>query len=243
MAKKRKPMSDQLDILAFGAHPDDVEIGMAGTLAKYKEQGYKTGICNLTYAERSSNGTVEIRQKEANDAAKILELDARIQLSLPDRGLYLREEYILEIVSVIRKYKPRVVFVPFYEDRHPDHGNCAKLVEEAVFSSGIKRVADSKGQSAHKTENLYFYQINGLHKPEFYIDISSQIEKKTKALEAYTSQFEKNPEGVDTPLTNGYVEAVISRERAYGKQIGSMYAEGFFAKGPIVLNYDLLGGI
>lgn len=236
-------MTDQLDILAFGAHPDDVEIGMAGTLAKYKEQGYKTGICNLTYAERSSNGTVEIRQKEASNAGEVLELDALIQLSLPDRGLLMKEEYILEIVSVIRKYKPRLVFAPYYEDRHPDHGNCAHLVEEAVFSSGIKRVEDSEGQNSHKPENLYFYQINGLNKPEFYIDITNQIDKKAKALEAYTSQFEKNPGGVETPLTNGYVEAVISRERAYGKQIGSMYAEGFFAKGPLVLNYDLLGGI
>lgn len=236
-------MTDQLDILAFGAHPDDVEIGMAGTLAKYKEQGYKTGICDLTYAERSSNGNVEIRQKEAIEAARVLELDARIQLSLPDRGLFMKEAYILEIVSVIRKYKPRLVFAPYCEDRHPDHGNCARLVEEAVFSSGIKRVEDAKSQGAHKLENLYFYQINGLHKPDFLIEISSQIEKKTKALEAYTSQFERDPSGVDTPLTNGYVEAVISRERAYGKQIGSMYAEGFFAKGPIVLNHDLLGGI
>ncbi len=236
-------MTDQLDILAFGAHPDDVEIGMAGTLAKYKEQGYKTGICDLTYAERSSNGNVEIRQKEASEAARVLELDARIQLSLPDRGLFMKEAYILEIVSVIRKYKPRLVFAPYCEDRHPDHGNCARLVEEAVFSSGIKRVEDAKSQGAHKPGNLYFYQINGLHKPDFLIEISSQIEKKAKALEAYTSQFERDPSGVDTPLTNGYVEAVISRERAYGKQIGSMYAEGFFAKGPIVLNHDLLGGI
>ena len=236
-------MTDQLDILAFGAHSDDVEIGMAGTLAKYKEQGYKTGICDLTYAERSSNGNVEIRQKEASEAARVLELDARIQLSLPDRGLFMKEAYILEIVSVIRKYKPRLVFAPYCEDRHPDHGNCARLVEEAVFSSGIKRVEDAKSQGAHKPENLYFYQINGLHKPDFLIEISGQIKKKTKALEAYTSQFERDPSGVDTPLTNGYVEAVISRERAYGKQIGSMYAEGFFAKGPIVLNHDLLGGI
>ncbi|KMJ59733.1 deacetylase [Bacillus sp. LL01] len=236
-------MTDQLDILAFGAHPDDVEIGMAGTLAKYKEQGYKTGICDLTFAERSSNGSVEIRQQEANEACKVLGLDARIQLSLPDRGLFMKEEYILELVSVIRKYKPRLVFAPYHEDRHPDHGNCAKLVEEAVFSSGIKRVEDSQKQNAHKPENIYFYQINGMNKPDFYIDVTNQIDKKTRALEVYTSQFEKNQDGVDTPLTNGYVEAVISRERAYGKQIGSVYAEGFFAKGPLVLNYDLLGGI
>lgn len=236
-------MTEPLDILAFGAHPDDVEIGMAGTLAKLKEQGLRTGICNLTYAEKSSNGTVEIRQSEASEAAGILELDELIQLSLPDRGLFLKDEYITEIISIIRTYRPRLVFAPYYEDRHPDHGNCAKLVEEAMFSSGVRMVEDRKKQNPHKPESLYFYQINGMNKPEFYIDISDQIDKKAKALSAYTSQFEKGKDGVDTPLTNGYVDAVISRERAYGKQIGSKYAEGFFAKGPLVLNYDLLGGI
>ncbi|WP_152444763.1 bacillithiol biosynthesis deacetylase BshB1 [Bacillus sp. THAF10] len=232
-----------LDILAFGAHPDDVEIGMAGTLAKYKEQGYTTAICNLTMAEKSSNGTVETRQQEAEVAAKILELDDRIQLALPDRGLFLQDDFIKEIISVIRKYKPRIVFAPYHVDRHPDHGNCAKLVEEAVFSAGIKKMKDDDNLPAHKVEKVFFYQINAMHHPQFYIDITNQIHKKIKALSSYKSQFEKSPDGEDTPLTDGYVEAVVSRERAYGKQIGSSYAEGFFSKGPIILNKDILGGI
>ncbi|WP_078380209.1 bacillithiol biosynthesis deacetylase BshB1 [Sutcliffiella halmapala] len=236
-------MTETLDILAFGAHPDDVEIGMAGTLAKYKEQGYKIGICDLTYAEMSSNGTVDIRQEEAKKASEILQLDVRVQLSLPDRGLYKTEEHIGEIVSVIRKYRPKIVFAPYFEDRHPDHGNCAQLVDEAVFSAGIKRVKVSSGAESHKVKNLYYYMINGMLQAQFYIDITSQIEKKQQALLAYNSQFEKSSDSVDTPLTNGYVEGVISRERAYGKQIGTMYAEGFFAKAPLEVNYDLLGGI
>ncbi|WP_223702019.1 bacillithiol biosynthesis deacetylase BshB1 [Sutcliffiella deserti] len=236
-------MSQNLDILAFGAHPDDVEIGMAGTLAKYKEQGYKIGICDLTYAELSSNGTKTIRQEEAKAASKVLDLDSRIQLSLPDRGLYNKEDYILEIVSVIRRYKPKLVFAPYSQDRHPDHGNCALLVEEAVFSSGIRKYQDPAELGAHKVHNLYFYMINGMHQAQFYIDISSQIEKKKQALLSYASQFEKKEDSIDTPLTNGYIEGVISRERAYGRQIGTQYAEGFFAKAPLVINYDLLGGI
>ncbi|CAG9622630.1 bacillithiol biosynthesis deacetylase BshB1 [Sutcliffiella rhizosphaerae] len=236
-------MSDQIDILAFGAHPDDVEIGMAGTLEKYRQKGYSTAICDLTLAERSSNGTVNIRQKEAALASSILGLTKRIQLTLPDRGLFLDDNFLKEIMTVIRKHQPKVVFAPYFDDRHPDHGNCARLVEEAVFSAGIKRMEDNENQPAHKVTNLYFYQINSLSKPDFYIDISNEIEVKAKALNTYTSQFEKTPDGVETPLTNGYVEAVISRERAYGKQIGSMYAEGFFAKGPLVLHYDLIGGI
>lgn len=242
MENKQK-MNESIDILAFGAHPDDVEIGMAGTLAKYKAEGFKTAICDLTYAELSSNGTVSIRQEEAQKASKVLELDERIQLSLPDRGLFLKEEYILELVSIIRLLKPRVVFAPYHQDRHPDHGNCGKLIEEAVFSAAIKKVMDAQHLEPHRVKNLFYYQINGLEPAQFYIDISAHIETKRKALQAYTSQFEKGVDGTDTPLTNGYVEAVICRERAYGKQVGTLYAEGFFAKGPLLLNYDLLGGI
>ncbi|MBM7619524.1 bacillithiol biosynthesis deacetylase BshB1 [Bacillus tianshenii] len=237
-------MTAPLDILAFGAHPDDVEIGMAGTLAKYKEKGLRVGICDLTMAELSSNGTVAIRQKEAKHAGEILGLDARIQLNLPDRGLTLSDEHIKEVVSVIRKYKPKVIFAPYWEDRHPDHGNCAKIVEEAAFSSGIRRfAADDDGLEAHKIQNLFFYMINGMHQAQFYIDITKYVDKKTNALMAYESQFEVGENGVVTPLTNGYVDSVISREKVFGKQIGSVYAEGFFAKAPLIINNDLIGGI
>ncbi|MGD6831548.1 bacillithiol biosynthesis deacetylase BshB1 [Sutcliffiella halmapala] len=232
-----------LDILAFGAHPDDVEIGMAGTLAKYKEKGSRIGICDLTMAELSSNGTVEIRQEEAKRAGEILGLDARIQLKLPDRGLALTEAHIKEVVTVIRTYKPKVVFAPYWNDRHPDHGNCAKIVEEAAFSSGIRKYSAEEDLEPHKVQNIFFYMINGMHQAQFYIDITNQVEKKTHALMAYESQFEVGENGVVTPLTNGYVDSVISREKVYGKQIGSAYAEGFFAKGPLIVNNDLIGGM
>ncbi len=128
-----------IDILAFGAHADDVEIGMGGTIAKYVQQGRKIVICDLTKAEMSSNGTVPLRQEEADKAAEILGVK-RISLDLPDRGLYMKAEYINQIITVIRQYKPALVFAPFLEDRHPDHGNCAKLVEEAVFFGRSKKV-------------------------------------------------------------------------------------------------------
>ncbi|MFE7062400.1 bacillithiol biosynthesis deacetylase BshB1 [Sutcliffiella sp. NPDC057660] len=232
-----------LDILAFGAHPDDVEIGMAGTLAKYKEKGMRIGICDLTMAELSSNGTVEIRQAEAKRAGEILGLDARIQLDLPDRGLALTEAHIKEVVTVIRTYKPKVIFAPYWKDRHPDHGNCAKIVEEAAFSSGIRKYIVEDDLEPHKVQNIFFYMINSMHQAQFYIDITNHVEKKTNALLAFESQFEVGNNGVVTPLTNGYVDSVISREKVYGKQIGSVYAEGFFAKGPLIVNNDLIGGI
>ncbi|MGG0239037.1 bacillithiol biosynthesis deacetylase BshB1 [Bacillus rhizoplanae] len=230
-----------LHILAFGAHADDVEIGMAGTIAKYTKQGYEVGICDLTEADLSSNGTVELRKQEALEAASRLGVQKRMNLAMPDRGLYMKEEYIQEIVKIIRTYKPKLVFVPFYEDRHPDHANCAKLVEEAIFSAGIRKYMPEL--PPHRVESLYFYMINGFHKPDFCIDISSYISDKIAALEAYESQFTKGANGVKTPLTEGYVETVVAREKMFGKEVGVTYAEGFMSKRPLLLDEDLIGGV
>lgn len=230
-----------LHILAFGAHADDVEIGMAGTILKYTKQGYEVGICDLTEANLSSNGTVELRKKEAIEAARILGVQKRMNIAMPDRGLYMKEEYIQDIVKIIRTYKPQIVFVPFYEDRHPDHANCAKLVEEAIFSAGIRKYMPEFPM--HRVQSLYFYMINGFHKPDFCIDISSSISDKIAALEAYESQFTKGADGVMTPLTEGYVETVVAREKMFGKEVGVKYAEGFMSKRPILLDEDLIGGV
>lgn len=230
-----------LHILAFGAHADDVEIGMAGTIAKYTKQGYEVRICDLTEADLSSNGTVELRKQEALEAARRLGVQKRMNLAMPDRGLYMKEEYIQEIVKIIRTHKPKLVFVPFYEDRHPDHANCAKLVEEAIFSAGIRKYMPEI--PPHRVQSLYFYMINGFHKPDFCIDISSYISDKIAALEAYESQFTKGENGVITPLTEGYVETVVAREKMFGKEVGVKYAEGFMSKGPLLLDEDLIGGV
>ncbi|MGM7683684.1 bacillithiol biosynthesis deacetylase BshB1 [Cytobacillus sp. Hm23] len=231
----------KLDMLAFGAHADDVEIGMGGTIAKYTNNGFKIGICDLTEAELSSNGTVDIRKQEAMQASAILSISERLNLQLPDRGLYKKEEYIKLIVEKIRFYRPNIVFVPYFDDRHPDHGNCAHLVEEAVFSAGIKNYEDNKRLAAHKVSSLYFYMINGFHKPTFVIDISQTIEQKLNSLRAYKSQFTKVNDSIDTPLTNGYIETVKSRERLFGKEVGVDYAEGFISKKPLLMKHDLLG--
>ncbi|MBZ5751494.1 MULTISPECIES: bacillithiol biosynthesis deacetylase BshB1 [Metabacillus] len=234
-------MSHTLDILAIGAHPDDVEIGMGGTIANYTNKGFKIGICDLTMAELSSNGTIAIRQDEAKLAGEILGITKRIQLSLPDRGLYITESAIHSIVTVIRKYRPKIVFVPYFEDRHPDHGQCSRLVEEAVFSAGIRKYKDELDQPSHKVQTIYYYMINGFHKPDFVIDISDTIDKKLESLRAYVSQFEKTEASTNTPLTNGYIESVENRERLFGNEVGVSYAEGFKTKKPILLSNDLLG--
>jgi len=232
-----------LDILAFGAHPDDVEIGMAGTLAKYIKKGFQAGICDLTLAELSSNGTVEIRQDEARKAADIIGIQVRINLQLPDRGLFSKEDYIKKVVTVIRQYRPKVVFAPYWVDRHPDHGRCAQLVEEAVFSAGIHRFIDEQRLPSHRVSSMFYYMINGFHRPDFVIDISETMEVKLESLRAYKSQFIKTEGTVETPLSNGYIETVESRERLFGKEVGVAYAEGFITKKPLLLSKDLIGEI
>jgi N-acetylglucosamine malate deacetylase 1 len=228
----------KLNILAFGAHADDVEIGMGGTIAKYSEKGLKIGICDLTEAELSSNGTVELRKQEALKACDILGVSIRETLKLPDRGLFLQEENIRKVAETIRRFKPDTVFAPYFEDRHPDHGNCARIVEEAVFSAGIRKFVTEKFSEPHRVKNIYFYMINGFHRPDFTIDISDYINQKKLSLEAYESQFMRSDNTIETPLVNGYIDTVEAREKLFGKEVGVYYAEGFKTKKPLL--FDLV---
>lgn len=222
--------------LAFGAHADDVEIGMGAVIKKETKRGRNVIICDLTEAELSSNGTVPIRKKEAKDAAALLGVTNRYNLQLPDRGLYMRDDHILKLISVIRKVRPEYVFAPYWVDRHPDHGNCAQLVKEAVFSSGIKNMKDPEDLPAHKVKNIFYYLINSTEKPELFVDVTESYSYKLKALQAYPSQFIKTADSVDTPLTNGYIERVEARDKLFGFEAGVSYAEGFITERTYVTN-------
>ncbi|MBS4194483.1 bacillithiol biosynthesis deacetylase BshB1 [Lederbergia citri] len=230
-----------IDILAFGAHADDVEIGMAGSLAKWSAMGKKIVICDLTEAELSSNGTVETRKKEAKKAAELLGVAERVNLYLSDRGLLLKDEHIRKIANIIRIYKPTLIFAPYHNDRHPDHGNCFRLVEEAFFSAGIRKYEVEGNYPPHKPLNLYQYMINGFASPHFVVDITNFIDKKVKALNAYQSQFFIHEGGVQTPLTEGYIENVTARDRLFGKEVGVTFAEGFLSSKPLLLNNNVFG--
>ncbi|MEK5381144.1 bacillithiol biosynthesis deacetylase BshB1 [Niallia sp. FSL W8-0635] len=232
---------NNIDILAFGAHADDVEIGMGATIAKYAALGKKIVICDLTESNLSSNGTVARRKQEAKEAGRVLGIVDRITLQFPDRGLYVEEQAIQKVVAVIRSYKPKLVFSPYWEDRHPDHGNCTKIVKEAVFSAGIRNY-HANNTEPHKVQNVYYYMINGFHKPDFVIDTSDFMKRKEASLNCYQSQFVKAEDSVDTPLTNGYIDTIEAREKLFGKEVGVLYAEGFIKSKPILLNQDLLGG-
>ncbi|WP_248925462.1 bacillithiol biosynthesis deacetylase BshB1 [Paenibacillus hamazuiensis] len=228
-------MAAQLDILVFGAHPDDAEIGMGGTIRKHSLAGRRIGICDLTRAEMSSNGTVETRKHEAADAARILGLSYRSNLELPDRGLVGGREQIDAIVAEIRKLKPAIVFAPYWQDRHPDHIACSRLVEEAVFNAKLRKYMPE--EPAHTVEQLYFYFINDTYESDLLVDVTSCHEDKMAALRAYRSQFETaGADTVKTPLNQGYLERVEARDRMLGQKRMVDYAEGFVTKLPYLVN-------
>lgn len=227
----------KLDLLAFGAHPDDVEIGMAGTLAIHQQAGYSTGICDLTFAELSSNGTVERRQLEAMEAGKELKLAMRHTIGLPDRGLKPEKEQLDEIVRVIRLCRPQIVFAPYWQDRHPDHGACSEMVQEAVFNAKLRKYMPEL--PAHQVESCYFYFINDTVPCDLIVNVSDVYDVKRRSLEAYASQFTPPSDGADvvlTPLNQGYVERVAARDALMGQGRGMSYAEGFKQKVPFVVS-------
>jgi bacillithiol biosynthesis deacetylase BshB1 len=230
-------MTQTLDILIFGAHPDDAEIGMGATIVKHTNAGYRVGICDLTYAEMSSNGNIESRKQEADAAAKILGLAARTNLGLPDRGLFVCREQIDAIVLEIRKFKPRLVFAPYWEDRHPDHVLCSQLVQQAVFNAKLHKYLPNT--EATNVEQLMFYFINDVHETDLMVDVSDCYDLKMDALRAYKTQF--FPSGADTdyvptPINQAFLQALEARDRILGQKRQLDFAEGFVSKLPYTIN-------
>ena len=225
----------KLDILAFGAHPDDVELGCGATLAKEIFLGKKVGIIDLTKGELGTRGTVEIREKEANNAAKILGVCLRKNLGFAD-GFFINDKtHQLEVVKMIRKYQPTIVLLNAISDRHIDHQKASELVSNACFLAGLRKVEtilEDKMQEAWRPLQVYHYiQWDDL-KPDFVIDISDFIDQKIKVVKAYDSQF-YNPESNEpsSPISSkNFIESVRYRAQNLGRLIGVSYAEGFTAE-------------
>jgi len=218
----------KLDILAIAAHPDDAELGCSGTLYKHKTLGKKVGICDLTQGELGSLGTPEIRKKEAAKAAQILELDAREMLDLGDGFLTNSKENKLEIIKIIRKYQPDIVLCNAPKDRHPDHGNAAKLTTEACFLSGLRKI--DTGQDFWRPKKIFHY-IQDYHlEPDFIIDISGESYlKKMESIQAFDTQFLSNPEiDIETYIsTRDFMKITKQRAEILGRRIGCEQGEGF----------------
>jgi N-acetylglucosamine malate deacetylase 1 len=223
-----------VDILAFGAHPDDIEIGAGALVAKHTKNGYSVAFCHLTDAELSSNGTVELRKQEAKKAEEILGVEQSIYLGFPDRGLTGSKEQLLKMTQVIRKLRPRVVLAPYWKDRHPDHVQCSKMVKEAVFDAAIRKKETPGGEKAHRVEQVYYYFINHMGEADVIVDVSDVYELKKKALLAYRSQFSQGEGQVETPLNQpAYLAMIQGRDQLWGQQIGACYGEGLVSPHPV----------
>ena len=228
----------KLDILAFGVHPDDIELSCAGTLLVEKRNGKKVGIIDLTKGELGTRGNARIRKEEAENSAAILGVDVRENLEMADGFFKNDQANQVTIIKVLRKYRPEIILCNAPEDRHPDHGRSADLVSDAVFLSGLKKIEtrDDKGNSQEVWRAKYVFnyiQDMYLH-PAFVIDISDVFDKKIEAIEAFSTQF-YNPDASDKePQTYisspEFLESVINRSKMYGKMIGVKYAEGFLSK-------------
>lgn len=222
----------QLDALAIFSHPDDAELTMAGTLLKLKSLGYRTGIADMTRGEMGTRGTPEIRAKEALDAARVMRLDARVNLGLPDGHLALNEENRLAVVRVLRKYQPKVVFTAHADDPHPDHAATAHIVREAARLATMKRYDKDSGTNAIKMPAIAHAVYSRLVVPSFIVDVSEFAEKKMEAIRAYASQFyladSKEPE--TRIAQKGFLRQIEDRSRYYGSLIGVEDGEPFYVR-------------
>ncbi|MCF4101267.1 bacillithiol biosynthesis deacetylase BshB1 [Gillisia sp. M10.2A] len=222
----------KLDILAIGAHPDDVELSCSGTIAKEVARGKKVGVLDLTRGELGTRGSAEIRDKEAADAAKILGLSIRENLAFKDGFFQNDEKHQMEIIKILRKYKPEIVFCNAIDDRHIDHGKGSKLVSDACFLSGLIRIEteyDGEAQEAWRPKHVYHYiQWKNLQ-PDIVVDISGYIDVKMNAVKAYRTQFydESSKEPVTPISSNNFLDSINYRARDLGRLIGKDHAEGF----------------
>ena len=219
-----------VDLLVFGPHPDDIEIGMAGTVAKHVTSGHVVGLCDLTAGEMGSNGTVEERLAEAEVARAVLGASWRVNLRLPDRAIGSSTDHARAVASLVRCARPRTVALPYWADRHPDHVRGSELVADAVFSAGLRRF-DADGE-AWKPASVCYYFINDHVVPSFVVDVSAHYDAKRRALACHVTQFApRAADAVATRLTSSrFQQLVESRDAQFGAQVGVAFAEGFVVK-------------
>jgi bacillithiol biosynthesis deacetylase BshB1 len=225
----------KLDILAFGVHPDDVELGCSGTLLSAIAEGKKVGIIDLTQGELGTRGTAETRKTEAANAAKVLGIDVRENLEMADGFFQNDEEHQRKVISIIRKYKPEIVLANAPEDRHPDHGRSAKLVSDAAFLSGLRKIetkVEGESQEAWRPKYVFHYIQDRFLQPSFVVDISAYHDKKIESVLCYQTQF-FNPD-LKEPQTYisspEFLDTVKARAMMLGKRIGVKFAEGFISE-------------
>ena len=237
----------KLDLLAFGAHPDDVELGCGGTIAKTIAEGKKVGIVDFTQGEMSTRGTPQLRALESQAAADILGVSFRENLNFKDAFIVNDHKHQMEVIAVLRKYQPKVVLCNAIRDRHTDHAKASDLVSQACFLSGLRRIEthDEEGnpQTAFRPQHVFHYIQWEELTPDFVVDISRFLPKKMEAIRAFKSQFyDEKEEGPQTPISSlNFLESVASRAKNMGRLIYKDAAEGFTTDRLLgIVNFDCL---
>jgi len=228
-----------LDALAFGAHADDAELSCGGTLIKLAGMGYKTGVIALTRGETGTRGSAELRAKEFDAAAEVMNLSAHKMLDIPDGRIEVTWENKLKIIAEIRAHRPRIVFAPYWSDRHPDHENASQLVRASVYLAGLEKI--DTGQEAFRPVKLVFCQSRFEFAPSFVVDITDAQAQKMNAIRAYASQFHRPDQPAAAPASTPasgetliarpeFLDHIEARDRRFGAQIGVKFGEPFLVR-------------
>lgn len=222
-----------LDLLAFGPHPDDIEIGMGGTVAKHVARGHRVGLCDLTRGEMGSNGTPEERVAEAEVARRVLGAEFRQNLGWPDRRMGGDPAAEREAVELIRRWRPRAVALPYWDDRHPDHVTSSRILTDVVFNAGLRRYETAS--EAWRPDWICYYFINDGTTPSFVVDVSTYYDVKRRALACYGSQFDVGGSTVGTRLNAPtFGQLIESRDSQFGALAGIARGEGFVVREPVL---------
>ena len=236
-----------VDLLVFGPHPDDIEIGFGGTVALHVAQGFRAGLCDLTRGELGSNGTVEDRLAEAEAARAVLGADWRVNLGWPDGSVAETPEHVSDVVRLVRACRPEVVAIPYWEDRHPDHRAASETLTRAVFKAGLRRFqtngaapawlpASAGAPASWRPRQVCYYFINDDAPVSFGLDVSEVYDKKRQALDCHQTQFAPDaPDSVPTRLTaSTFRQLIESRDAHLGALAGVAYAEGVIVRSTLL---------
>ncbi len=231
----------KLDLLAIGAHPDDIELSCSATVAKLIRQNYKVGILDLTEGELGTRGTKEIRRNEAEAASKILGVTIRENLSLPDGNIEINQKNILKIIQIIRKYQPAILLFPHWLERHPDHEHAHALCREAWFYSGLEKIRTrykGKSQEPYRPKKYFHFMQKYEFQPSFILDVSDVYNLKKQSLAAFNSQFynPKSKERETILSSKMFLESIYARDKHFGSLINVEYGEAFYSIEPLGVN-------
>jgi bacillithiol biosynthesis deacetylase BshB1 len=225
---------DSVDLLVFGPHPDDIEIGLGGSVAKHVALGHRVGLCDLTGGEMGSNGSIDDRLAESEAARAVLGAAWRVNLRWPDRAIGSDPGHVRQAAELVRAARPRAIAIPYWSDRHPDHVAASQLLTDAVFNAGLRRYA-AEGEPC-RVDWVCYYFINDSAPPSFLVDVTDHYQTKRLALECHRSQFAPvTPGAVATRLTSPrFQQLVESRDAQFGALAGVAFAEGVIVREPVV---------